>query len=92
MATHAPEKPADEAPPRRIRPNQIVIGIGVAVGLFSAVSGVVPLITEWHDDSPVQREVFGNIPSALKLAFYTVVPMLIVYGAVLFSQLSLIHI
>ena len=34
----------------------------------------------------MQREVFGNIPSVWKLVFYTVLPVLILYGAVLFSQ------
>src|SRR4051794_30408330 len=88
MATDAPEKEAatSEQPGRKIRPNQIVIGLGVAIGLFTVGSGILPLITEWHDDSLVQREVFINIPSPLKLAFYTIIPMLIVYGAVLFSH------
>ena len=58
----------------------------MAVGLFTVGSGILPLLTEWHDDSEIQREVFVNIPSGLKLAFYTVIPILIVYGAVLFSQ------
>ena len=71
---------------KRIKPHQIVIGFGVAVALFTVVSGIVPLLTEWHDESSETREVFENIPSAVKLAFYTVIPVLIVYGAVLFSQ------
>ena len=88
MATEAPERdaPTSERPAGRIRPYQIVIGIGVAVGLFTVGSGVLPLLTEWHDDSETQREVFVNIPSGLKLAFYTVIPVLIVYGGILFSQ------
>ena len=35
----------------------------------------MPLITDWHDDSPITREVFGGIPGPLKLAFYTVIPI-----------------
>src|SRR5215468_9669800 len=84
MATEAPEQV--ERTSRRVRPFQLVIGLGVAVGLFTIGSGVLPLWTKWHDDSPVQREVFFDIPSALKLAFYTVIPLLIVYGSVLFAQ------
>jgi Fe-S oxidoreductase/nitrate reductase gamma subunit len=84
MATEATEQ--DARPSRRIRPYQLVIALGVGVGLFTVGSGILPLITEWHDDSPQQREVFINVPSPLKLAFYTVIPILIVYGAVLFSQ------
>ena len=53
MATEAPERdaPTSERPAGRIRPYQIVIGIGVAVGLFTVGSGILPLLTEWHDDS-----------------------------------------
>ncbi len=70
----------------RFKPHQLVIGIGVGVGLFTAASGILATITQWHDDSPVQREVFLNIPSFWKLVFYTVLPVLIVFGSVLFSQ------
>jgi hypothetical protein len=69
-----------------IKPHHLVIGLGAAIALFTATSGVVPLITEWHDDSHVQRHVFGNIPSAVKLAFYIVIPLVIVYGAVMFAM------
>ncbi len=71
---------------KRIKPHHLVIGLGVAVAAFTATSGVVPLITEWHDESPIGREVFFNIPSPVKLAFYIVIPALIVYGAVMFSN------
>jgi Fe-S oxidoreductase/nitrate reductase gamma subunit len=71
---------------KRIKPHHLVIGLGVAVAAFTATSGVVPLITEWHDESPIGREVFFNIPSPLKLAFYIVIPVVIVYGAVMFSN------
>ena len=50
-----------------------------------AISGVAATVFQFHDDSAVQREVFDNIPGPLKLAFYTVIPMMFVYGAVLFS-------
>ena len=36
-------------------------------------SGIVPAIVDWHDDSPVGREVFENIPSAVKALFYVTV-------------------
>ena len=48
--------------------------------------GSPPPLAQWHDDSDVQREVFGNIPSVWKLVFYTVLPVLVLYGSVLFSQ------
>ncbi|WP_421118197.1 heterodisulfide reductase-related iron-sulfur binding cluster [Aquihabitans daechungensis] len=71
---------------KRIKPHHLVIGLGVAVAAFTATSGVVPLITEWHDESPITREVFVNIPSAVKLAFYILIPLVIIYGAVMFSN------
>ena len=43
--------------------------------------GVAGVIFDFHDDSPVHREVFGNIPDACMLAFYTVTPVLILAGA-----------
>ena len=72
--------------PRRLRPYQLVIGLGVGLGLFTVASGAVPLITKWHDPSETGREVFVGIPGALQLAFYTVIPALLVWGAVMFAQ------
>ncbi|MGI8940031.1 MAG: heterodisulfide reductase-related iron-sulfur binding cluster [Iamia sp.] len=77
------------APPtgaKRIRPHHLVIGLGAGVATFTAVSGIVPLITDWRSDEPIHREVFGNVPSAVKLAFYIVIPVSILAGAVLFAQ------
>jgi hypothetical protein len=58
----ATEETTAEKAPANIKPHHLVIGLGAAIALFTATSGVVPLITEWHDDSHVQRHVFGNIP------------------------------
>ena len=83
--THAPDDVEQVPGPRRLRPNQIAIIIGVAIAIVVAVSGVAATVFQFHDESAVQREVFDNIPGPLKLAFYTVIPMMFVYGAVLFS-------
>ena len=71
--------------PARLRPNQIAIVIGVAIGLVVALSGVAATVFQFHDESAIQREVFDNIPGPLKLAFYTIIPMMFIYGAVMFS-------
>jgi Fe-S oxidoreductase/nitrate reductase gamma subunit len=71
---------------RRIKPQHLVITLGVLVALVTIASGVAATIEQWHDDSPTTRQVFGNIPSAWKLVFYTILPVVFVYGAVLFSQ------
>jgi Fe-S oxidoreductase/nitrate reductase gamma subunit len=83
MATD--ETTADQ-PDTRIKPHHLVIGLGAGIALFTALSGVVSQITGWHDDAEVQREVFGNIPSAVKLAFYIVIPMVILYGSFMFAM------
>jgi Fe-S oxidoreductase/nitrate reductase gamma subunit len=70
----------------RPKPHHLVIGLGVAVAAFTVASGIVPNLTDFHDESPVTREVFGNVPSPVKAAFYTVVPLLLVYGAVMFAN------
>lgn len=70
----------------RPKPHQLVLGGGIAVAVFTAASGIAPTLTDFGDASPVTRTVFGNVPSPLKAAFYTVVPVLIVYGAALFAR------
>ena len=69
-----------------MRPRHLVIGLGIAFAVFTVLSGVMPLITEWHDDSPIQREVFTNIPGPLQLAFYTVIPVMLAWGAFRFAD------
>jgi Fe-S oxidoreductase len=73
------------APALRVRSNYVAVGIGVAFALLVVASGVVATVLQWHDDSGVQRVVFVNVPSAWKAVFYTVLPVVIVYGAVVFS-------
>src|SRR3954471_24596825 len=76
----------ETASSRRLRPFHVVLLVGVGLALFTIFSGVVATVTQWHDESPVSRPVFGNIPSALRLVFYTVLPVLFVTGAWLFAQ------
>jgi Fe-S oxidoreductase len=70
---------------RRVRPYVAVIILGLAVSLFTVVSGIVPLLTHWHKQKPVSREVFGGIPGVFVLVFYMVIPAMLLYGAILFS-------
>ena len=65
----------------RLKPHHLVRIVGVGVALFTFGSYLAPFIFEFDEASDVTRKVFGNIPGGLKLAFYTVIPMLIVYGA-----------
>ena len=69
-----------------VKPHVAVIILGVAIALFTLGSGTIPIFTQWHDDSEIAREVFVNVPDVMIVAFYTVIPIMLVYGAVLFSQ------
>jgi Fe-S oxidoreductase/nitrate reductase gamma subunit len=85
MSTHD-SPPPEPAGPKRITPQQVVIGAGIFMALFTIVSGVLPLWTKWHNDNAVSREVFAGVPGALQVAFYTVVPVLLVWGALRFAD------
>jgi Fe-S oxidoreductase len=79
------ERSDTPAPALRVRPGYVAVGVGIAFALLVVASGVVATVLQWHDDSGVQRVVFVNVPSAWKAVFYTVLPVVIVYGAVVFS-------
>jgi Fe-S oxidoreductase/nitrate reductase gamma subunit len=70
---------------RRPRPHQIVFGIGVASAVFTVASGIVPGLTHWHHDSPISREVFIDVPTPLKIAFYAAVSTMLLIVAWLAS-------
>ena len=63
---------------QRIRPHRAVIGLGVLVALFTAGSGLAAAITGFHDDSPITREVFGNVPGAVSYTHLTLPTILLV--------------
>ena len=86
MSTHA--APSDDAAtgPKRIKPHHLALGLGIGIALFTLISGVVPMITEWHNENELHREVFGNVPGPLKVAFYTVIPLMLVWGAFQFAN------
>ena len=87
MTTHSdPSPPVAENGRKWFKPHQLVIGIGCFMGLFTLVSGILPQITDWHDDKSPSREVFGGIPGALQVAFYTVIPVMLVWGAIVFAD------
>ncbi len=87
MSTHveSPETDSADAPDRRLRPHQLSLILGIGMGVFILVSGVLPQITHWHNDNEVHRTVFGNIPGPLQIAFYTVIPVMVVWGAFQFA-------
>ena len=66
---------------RRVKPHQVVLAVGALVALFTLASGVVPALTHWHDLSPLRREVFINVPTAMKVAFYSAVATMLLLVA-----------
>ena len=70
---------------KRLTPQQVVLGIGIVFGIITAISGIAAEVFSFSNDSEEHREVFVNIPDVLRLAFYTILPVLIVYGAWMFS-------
>ena len=67
-------------------PSRLVIGLGLGVALFTVASGIAAAITGFGSTATVTREVFGNIPGPLRAAFYTVIPVALVYASVLFAH------
>ena len=86
MSAHPTDQEQAPAASFRLRPHHLAIGLGVGIAAFTAVSGVLPLITDWHNDNERHRVVFLNIPGPLKLAFYTIIPVLLVWGAFQFAN------
>ncbi len=87
MSSHASSSDTSntESGPKRIRPHQLVLVFGCAMGAFILVSGILPQITGWKNENAIHREVFDNIPGPLQLAFYTVIPVLVIWSAIQFS-------
>jgi Fe-S oxidoreductase/nitrate reductase gamma subunit len=87
MGTHAhSDQTTEAATPKRLKPHQISIGIGIFMSIFIVVSGILPSITGWENDNEIHRTVFGGIPTALKLTFYTLIPVLVLYGSFAFAN------
>ena len=86
MATHTDSTNDAAATDRRFRPHQLSLALGIGMGAFILVSGVLPQLTKWKNDNEVHRTVFGNIPGPLQIAFYTVIPAMVVWGAFRFAD------
>ena len=69
----------------RPKPHQVVIGVGILAVAGALASGIVPRFTEWEEDSPVSRHVFGNIPDPVYWAFYATVGAMLMVTAWLVS-------
>jgi Fe-S oxidoreductase/nitrate reductase gamma subunit len=81
----SPMTPETSAP-KRLRPYQLSIGLGIGIAAFTVMSGIIPQFTKWHSTSEMTREVFVGIPGPLQIAFYTVIPAMLLWGAFRFAD------
>ena len=65
---------------RRFRPHHVVVVIGAVSAAVTALSYVAATTFRFHDASPIRREVFGDIPDGIEIAFYIITTVLI-FGA-----------
>jgi len=86
MSANDTSTAATDKGPRRLRPYQLSIAFGLGIGLFTLASGILPLITDWHNESSMTREVFEGIPGPIKVAFYTVIPIMLIWGSFRFAD------
>ena len=69
-----------------LKPYQLSIALGVGIATFTMISGIIPHLVHWKSDSPIHREVFEGIPGYLQIAFYTIIPALLVFGSFQFAN------
>ncbi len=70
----------------RLKPHQLAVGLGIGMALFTVISGIIPQITGWENDNAIHRTVFVNVPDPLVVAFYTIIPVMLVWGAFQFAN------
>ncbi|MEM9040675.1 MAG: (Fe-S)-binding protein [Actinomycetota bacterium] len=85
-ATDTADVAADTSAPRRVKPHQLALVLFCSIAAFTAVSGILPQITGWKSDSPIHRVVFTNIPGPLQIAFYSIMPVMLVWVGIMFSH------
>jgi Fe-S oxidoreductase/nitrate reductase gamma subunit len=69
----------------RLKPSQIVVLLGVGFAIIVAASGIIATVAQQHDESPVSRPNFLNIPSAVRGVFYVTLTAVFIAVAWLFS-------
>src|SRR5436190_7173755 len=70
----------------KLKPSWIPIILGVVIAVITAISGILGAVAPQEDTSSIQREVFFDIPSALRGLFYASLPVVFVAIAWLFAQ------
>ena len=63
---------------KRLTPQQVMLGIGIGFATITVISGLTGHFLAFKNENEEHREVFGNIPGVLQLAFYVLLAFLIV--------------
>jgi Fe-S oxidoreductase/nitrate reductase gamma subunit len=84
--TDAPAADETARPWRLPKASQGALLIGLGFSLITFGSWLSATLFDFDEESEVHREVFGNIPDALVVAFYAVVIVLVVWGAYHFAR------
>ena len=71
---------------KRFKPHFLAIIIGLVFAAVTVASGIAGAALAFHDSSAESRPVFSNVPDVLQVAFYTVIPILLVVGAFQFAH------
>jgi len=80
-----PETNEGSRPGSAPKASQLWLAAGLMIAVVTVLSGISATVFQFHDDSEVQRELFANIPSAMRLAFYTLIPLVILWSTVQLS-------
>ncbi|HUF33607.1 MAG TPA: heterodisulfide reductase-related iron-sulfur binding cluster [Acidimicrobiales bacterium] len=86
--TEQPAPSSDEAPTSKrpkVKASSVALAVGIGFSIVTIGSWVAATLFHFETDDPVHRTVFGNIPDAWVLAFYSVTPVLLIWGAWHFS-------
>src|SRR5689334_4372951 len=91
-ATATEDETGTEAVDSGFKPRYIALIVGGVFALVTAASYLAEQLwaEDWNREEkvthPVSREYFFNIPGALRLTFYIVMVIVILYGAWTFSN------
>ena len=72
--------------PKRLRPYHIVLGLGLGFAAFTIASGIASAITEFKNPAEITRHPWENIPNGWKAAFYTIIPIFLVWASWEFAK------
>ena len=70
----------------RLKPSHVALALGAFWAVLTALSGIAATVFQFHNENEVTRPILGNIPSAMKAAFYVLTPIAFLAVGWLFAQ------